>query len=172
MRVPVSVPEFKIGASSHQRCHPAKEKDMVKIDLPKERGRDWKEVMLKKMAEVLDRYRSVRLFHGYLREMRRLCGQVPVLPWDRRSEEYARGQGGPFQESLQALFHPGWKDLGKGQRGGGAGRKGPRRNGSPTSISAASAGAARSSALTGSIRRRSPWRPGRSWPPQALPPNM
>jgi Fe-S oxidoreductase len=35
---------------------------MVKIDLPTERVGDWKEVMLKKMAEVLDKYRSVRLF--------------------------------------------------------------------------------------------------------------
>jgi Fe-S oxidoreductase len=35
---------------------------MVKIDLPTEPVADWKEAMLKKMAEVLDRYRSVRLF--------------------------------------------------------------------------------------------------------------
>ena len=62
MRMPVSVPEVRTGASSHQKCHPAKAKDMVKIDLPRERGGDSKETMLKKMAEVLDRYRSVRLF--------------------------------------------------------------------------------------------------------------
>ena len=57
-----SGPRIEIGASRAMRCHPAKEKDMVKIDLPKERAKDWKEAMLKKMAEVLDKYRSVRLF--------------------------------------------------------------------------------------------------------------
>jgi Fe-S oxidoreductase len=62
MRMPVPAPGIRIGASQDQRCHPAKEKDMLKIDLPKERLSDWKEVMLKKMAEVLDKYRSVRLF--------------------------------------------------------------------------------------------------------------
>ena len=62
MRMPVPVPEIRIGASSRQKCYPAKGKDMVKIDLPKERVGNWKETMLKKMAEVLDRYRSVRLF--------------------------------------------------------------------------------------------------------------
>ncbi len=62
MRMPVSVPEIQIGATRKQKCYPAKEKDMARIDLPKERVGNWKEVMLKKMAEVLDRYRSVRLF--------------------------------------------------------------------------------------------------------------
>jgi Fe-S oxidoreductase len=62
MRVPVPIPGINIGASKDQRCHPAKEKDMLKIDLPKGRLPDWKEAMLKKMAEVLDKYRSVRLF--------------------------------------------------------------------------------------------------------------
>ena len=62
MRVPVPIPGINIGASRDQRCHPAKEKDMLKIDLPKERLPDWKEAMLKKMAEVLDKYRSLRLF--------------------------------------------------------------------------------------------------------------
>ncbi len=62
MRMPVPIPEIQIGKTRRHRCYPAKEKDMVKIDLPKERVGNWKEVMLKKMAEVLDRYRSVRLF--------------------------------------------------------------------------------------------------------------
>jgi Fe-S oxidoreductase len=62
MRTPFPVPEIKIRASEHLRCYPAKAKDMVKIDLPKERLENWKEVMLKKMAEVLDKYRSVKLF--------------------------------------------------------------------------------------------------------------
>src|SRR4030042_551822 len=62
MKVPVPIPRIKIGASQHLRCHPCKEKDMAKIDLPRERAKDWKEAMLKKMAEVLDKYRSVRLF--------------------------------------------------------------------------------------------------------------
>ena len=35
MRVPVPIPGINIGASQGQRCHPAKEKDMLKIDLPK-----------------------------------------------------------------------------------------------------------------------------------------
>ena len=62
MKVPLPIPLIRMGATQRQRCHPAKEKDMVKIDLPRERAKDWKEVMLKKMAEVLDKYRSVRLF--------------------------------------------------------------------------------------------------------------
>jgi len=62
MRGTVPVPGIKIRASEHQRCYPAKAKDMVKIGLPKEPVANWKEAMLKKMAEVLDKYRSVRLF--------------------------------------------------------------------------------------------------------------
>ena len=62
MRMPVPAPGIRIGASQGQRCHPAKEKDMLKIDLPEECLPDWKGAMLKKMAEVLDKYRSVRLF--------------------------------------------------------------------------------------------------------------
>ncbi len=62
MRGTVSVPAIKIRASAHQRCYAAKAKDMVKINLPTERAENWKETMLKKMAEVLDKYRSVRLF--------------------------------------------------------------------------------------------------------------
>jgi len=62
MRGTLPVPPIKIRASEHLRCYPAKAKDMVKIDLPKEPVADWKEVMLKKMAEVLNKYRSVRLF--------------------------------------------------------------------------------------------------------------
>ncbi|MBI5968836.1 MAG: (Fe-S)-binding protein [Deltaproteobacteria bacterium] len=62
MRGPVPIPGIKIGASRHQVCHKAKDKDMAKIDLPKERKENWKEAMLEKMAEVLEKYRSVRLF--------------------------------------------------------------------------------------------------------------
>ena len=62
MKMPVPTPKINIGAVQGRRCHPAKEKDMLKIDLPKERLPNWKEAMLKKMAEVLDKYRSVRLF--------------------------------------------------------------------------------------------------------------
>jgi Fe-S oxidoreductase len=62
MKTPIPIPEIKLEASRHQRCYPAKAKDMVKINLPKERAENWKETMLKKMAEVLDQYRSVRLF--------------------------------------------------------------------------------------------------------------
>jgi Fe-S oxidoreductase len=62
MKPLVPAPEIRIGASGKQHCHPSKAKDMVKIDLPRERMENWKEVMLKKMAEVLEKYRSVRLF--------------------------------------------------------------------------------------------------------------
>ena len=62
MRAPLPIPALRAGASQHQRCYPAKEKDMVKVNLPRERAKDWKEAMLKKMAEVLDKYRSVRLY--------------------------------------------------------------------------------------------------------------
>jgi hypothetical protein len=44
--MPVPSPEINIGASQNQRCHPSKEKDMLKIDLPKERFPDWQEAML------------------------------------------------------------------------------------------------------------------------------
>ena len=62
MHIPLPIPGLKIGASIRQRCYPAKTKDMIKIDLPRARVQDWKETMLKKMAEVLDKYRSVRLY--------------------------------------------------------------------------------------------------------------
>jgi Fe-S oxidoreductase len=62
MRFPVPVPEIKPGASKHAVCYPAKEKDMAKIDLPKNRREDWKDAMLKKMAEMLDKYRSLRVY--------------------------------------------------------------------------------------------------------------
>jgi len=62
MRFPVPVPEIKAGASKHAACYPAKEKDMAKIDLPKNRREDWKDAMLKKMAEMLDKYRSLRVY--------------------------------------------------------------------------------------------------------------
>jgi Fe-S oxidoreductase len=62
MRFPVPVPEIKPGASKHAVCYPAKEKDMAKIDLPKNRRADWKDAMLKKMAEMLDKYRSLRVY--------------------------------------------------------------------------------------------------------------
>ena len=62
MRFPVPVPEIKAGASKHTVCYPAREKDMAKIDLPKNRREDWKDAMLKKMAEMLDKYRSLRVY--------------------------------------------------------------------------------------------------------------
>ena len=62
MKTPLPIPSIKAGASARQRCYPAKAKDMIKVDLPKERAKDWKEVMLKKMAEILDKHRSVRLY--------------------------------------------------------------------------------------------------------------
>ena len=62
MKAVIPTPSIKIRASEHLQCYPAKAKDMAKIDLPKEPVKDWKEVMLKKMAEVLEKYRSVRLF--------------------------------------------------------------------------------------------------------------
>ena len=62
MKVPFPTPEIRLGSLQDRRCHPSKEKDMAKIDLPGQRRADWKEVMLKKMAEVLEKYRSVRLF--------------------------------------------------------------------------------------------------------------
>ncbi len=62
MRFPVPIPGIKPGASKHAVCYPAKEKDMAKIDLPKNRREDWKDAMLKKMAEMLDKYRSLRVY--------------------------------------------------------------------------------------------------------------
>ncbi len=58
----IPIPKLNPGATRNQKCHPAKEKDMAKIDLPLARVDDWKEAILKKMAEVLDKYRSVRLY--------------------------------------------------------------------------------------------------------------
>lgn len=62
MKTPFPVPAICIGASRHQKSYPAKVKDMAKISLPTQRVSNWKEAMLKKMAEVLDKYRSVRLY--------------------------------------------------------------------------------------------------------------
>jgi len=62
MKFNLSVPPIQSGTTQKQRCHWAKEKDMAKIDLPKEKAKDWPEAILKKMAAVLDKSRSVRLF--------------------------------------------------------------------------------------------------------------
>ena len=62
MKFPVPIPSLSVGASAHVKCHPAKAKDMAKIALPIERAANWKEAMLRKMAEVLEKYRSVRLY--------------------------------------------------------------------------------------------------------------
>lgn len=62
MRFPIPVPAIRADASKHAACYPAKEKDMAKIDLPVNRREDWKEVMLRKMAEMLEKHRSLRVY--------------------------------------------------------------------------------------------------------------
>ena len=62
MKAPFTPPAIRFGSLGDRRCHASKEKDMAKIDLSPHRREDWKEAMLKKMAEVLEKYRSVRLF--------------------------------------------------------------------------------------------------------------
>jgi Fe-S oxidoreductase len=115
MRVTFPVPPIKIRASEHLRCYPAKAKDMVKVDLPKEPVANWKEVMLKKMAEVLDRYRSVRLFMDICVK----CGacankcQFFLGTGDPKNMPVARGD--LFRKVYRKYFTLGGRIFGKGE---------------------------------------------------------
>ena len=77
------------GAPKHEKYldlpHPRDGTRMPDWKLPQ----NWKEILLKGMEDRLNRYRSYRLFLGYLCPMRSLCGQVPLLHRLRGSEEYA-----------------------------------------------------------------------------------
>ena len=108
--------------------------------------------------------------YGYLRALRRLHGQVPVLPGHRRPAELARGARRAAAQGLPALFHPGRASSRHWARPPTSTRR-CWRSGTPTSTSAPNAAAARSSAPTASTRPRSPWPRARSWPPSACPPS-
>lgn len=58
----IEIPKVQYGASKDQRVIPAKPDLMQKLNFPSERPPDWRERFLEKMAEVIKKYRSVRLF--------------------------------------------------------------------------------------------------------------
>jgi len=68
---------------------------------------NWKEIFLDAFEDRLNRYRSLRLFMGYMRQMRRLRRQVPLFYWRRRSQKHARSQGRIAEVHIQAILHDG-----------------------------------------------------------------
>lgn len=61
-RMNLDTPEITEGASSKIKCYPSKEKDMSHINLPLRRVQDWQNKAIKKMEELLKKYRSLKLF--------------------------------------------------------------------------------------------------------------
>ena len=89
-------PEFRRGVI----CHSALPKNLNYLGLPNPREwqpmdadwklpPNWKQIILDGMKERLDKYPLLPAVHGYLRALRSLRRQVPLLHWLRRSEEYA-----------------------------------------------------------------------------------
>ena len=58
----INVPKVKKDASKYIKPFLAKPDLMKKVGFPPEKAPDWKERFLEKMAEVLKKYRSVRVF--------------------------------------------------------------------------------------------------------------
>ncbi|MFV1951493.1 MAG: sulfate reduction electron transfer complex DsrMKJOP subunit DsrK [Nitrospinota bacterium] len=58
----ITVPKIKENASVDQKCHYAAEKHMEKLGFPSVKPVDWKEKALKKMKELLKKYRSLKLY--------------------------------------------------------------------------------------------------------------
>jgi len=58
----LSAPEIREGASEAVRCHPSKPKDTRAIDLPTERPADWQERGIRRLGELLERNKSLRVF--------------------------------------------------------------------------------------------------------------
>ena len=68
---------------------------------------DWKQIILDGMKRPAGSVPVVPALHGHLRPLRRVRGQVPLLPGTRRSEEHAGAQGRVDPLGLPALLHPG-----------------------------------------------------------------
>ncbi len=55
-------PDIREGASAGVRCHPSKPKDTRAINLPTERVPDWQAAGIKRLGELLERNKSLRVF--------------------------------------------------------------------------------------------------------------
>ena len=62
MAYKIPVAELTENASWDQRHIPAKHKDMAAIDMPTELVDDWQRKAIEKFAELLDKYRALRVF--------------------------------------------------------------------------------------------------------------
>jgi Fe-S oxidoreductase len=58
----VDVPAIKPGATSEIRCHPASEEHLKAFGFPEKLPEDWKEKLLKRFGELLEKYKSLKLF--------------------------------------------------------------------------------------------------------------
>ena len=83
---------------------------------------NWKEIILKGMKDRLEPIPVFPGFPGYLRAVRGLRRQVPLLHRLRRPEEHARPQGGAHALGLPKILHPGGEGFRKACRGEGSDR--------------------------------------------------
>jgi Fe-S oxidoreductase len=58
----ITTPKLQQGASKDIKPYIAKPELMQKVNFPPEKAPDWKEKLIQKMAEILKKYRSVKLF--------------------------------------------------------------------------------------------------------------
>lgn len=58
----LSAPDLREGASAGVQCYPSKPKDTRAIDLPTERVPDWQAAGIKRLGELLERNKSLRVF--------------------------------------------------------------------------------------------------------------
>ena len=58
----ITIPGLKEDAAAAVRSHIAKEKDMVALGFPGELVPDWKEKAVAKFDELLEKYRSLKVF--------------------------------------------------------------------------------------------------------------
>lgn len=55
-------PRVQVGAAAGFVCHPASEKHMEALGFPTKLVDNWKEVLIAKLAELMEKYQSLRLF--------------------------------------------------------------------------------------------------------------
>jgi hypothetical protein len=54
---------------------------------------NWQEILYEGFKERLEKFRSLKIFHGHLRALRRLRRQVPLFHRYRRPQEHAGAEG-------------------------------------------------------------------------------
>jgi [DsrC]-trisulfide reductase subunit K len=62
MTFKLDIPSLQEGATEKLTCHPCKPKDMAPIDLPTARVKHWQREAIKKLGELLNKYRSLQVY--------------------------------------------------------------------------------------------------------------